>query len=197
MSFGYNVFKNYQVRLSQWKVNDKLRFFHGDGPAQQIEAGSKLGGNYPCVGCTSHSCMFSDLAHTFRSDTLTLSERQKFVTAGKAWKKGGIKPLDKLSAKELTNELQAHGVLVDNMDKKQLEAKFEEIRAGINNVPALLQSKPSTSPQVLNLQQYEILPVEPLHDLKGHFSNLIDETVALTQGNVKTEVLKVKDTALS
>lgn len=28
-----------------------VRFFHGDGPAMQFEAGNKIGGYYSCVGC--------------------------------------------------------------------------------------------------------------------------------------------------
>ena len=33
------------------RVNDVLRFFHGDGPAMQFEAGNKIGGYYCCIGC--------------------------------------------------------------------------------------------------------------------------------------------------
>lgn len=36
-------------------VHDVTRFFHGDGSAQQVEAGAKIGGNYICVGCTAKS----------------------------------------------------------------------------------------------------------------------------------------------
>ena len=84
--------------------------FHGDGPAQQIEAGSKIGGNHPCVGCTAHSSMFSDLAHTFRADTVPIAGRQSFVTTGGAWRRGGCKPLDKLTVKDLRTELEAHSI---------------------------------------------------------------------------------------
>ena len=32
-------------------IQDKVRFFHGDGPAAQFEAGNKIGWYYCCVGC--------------------------------------------------------------------------------------------------------------------------------------------------
>ncbi len=32
-------------------VQDILRFFHGDGPAQQFEAGHNQGGTYSCKEC--------------------------------------------------------------------------------------------------------------------------------------------------
>ena len=56
-----------------------LRFFHGDGSAQQFEAGNKIGGNYPCVGCEAHSGGLDYLAYTFRAKHLLLGERQSFI----------------------------------------------------------------------------------------------------------------------
>ena len=45
------------------------------------------------------------------------------------------------------------------------------------NVPALLQGSPETPLTDLYLDKYEISPVEPLHDVKGRLSNLIDEII--------------------
>ena len=42
-------------------------------------------------------------------------------------------------------------------------------------VPALLQGVPDKPLQDFGLEHYEISPVEPLHDVKGHISNLLDE----------------------
>ena len=50
--------------------------------------------------------------------------------------------------------------------------EFDDIRLGVNNFPALLQGNPEVSLQSLNLQYYEVSPTEPLHDLKGHLSNM-------------------------
>ncbi len=67
---------------------------------------------------------------------------------------------------------------------------------GITNVPALLQTAPHTSLASLSLRKYEIAPSEPLHDLKGHFANVIDETLHLLSGQVLAKVLKIKNTIL-
>ena len=155
-------------------MKDVVRVFHGDGPAQQIEAGSKIGGNYPCVGCIAQSSPFSDLAHCYRADTLSISARQASVTTGKAWKNGGTKPLDKLHVKDLRVELQAHGITTKKRTKSQMDSDFDKLRAGINNVPALLQGNPRLDLDTAFLQHYEIIATEPLHDLKGHISNLVD-----------------------
>ena len=42
------------------EVVDVIRFFYGDGPAAQFEAGHKQGGTYCCVGCGAESGRFSD-----------------------------------------------------------------------------------------------------------------------------------------
>ena len=68
-------------------INDVMRFFHGDGPAQQFEAGQHIGGDYFCVGCTVKSCRADDLAYAFRSQHLTITDRQAFVLQGKSWEK--------------------------------------------------------------------------------------------------------------
>ena len=45
------------------KVVDPIRFFKGDKPAAEFEAGVSCGGNYPCVGCTCHRDRFADFSH--------------------------------------------------------------------------------------------------------------------------------------
>ncbi len=67
-------------------VTDVIRFFHGDGPAQQFESGNTVGGNYSCVSCSVRSDRMDDLAYTYRSNKLTLSQRQEFLLEGKAWR---------------------------------------------------------------------------------------------------------------
>ena len=143
--------------------------FHGDGPAQQFEAG---GGNYSCVGCGARTDRMDDIAYTFRCVKLSIAERQSFQA----------QPLDKLLIKDLQKELRARDSDVQGKLKPILEKEFEELRLGINNFPAILQDNPQASLSSINLQQYEISPSEPLHDLKGHLSNVIDEspTIAST-----------------
>ena len=44
-------------------IHDVVRFFHGDGPAQQFEGGHKQGGTYSCVGCGAKTVLFDDFAY--------------------------------------------------------------------------------------------------------------------------------------
>ena len=91
-------------------VHDHVRFFHGDGPAMQFEAGNKIGGHYSCVGCEARSSRFDDLAYCFHAHHPTLTERQEFILRGEAWKHSQINPLNKLRVTELRRELPMHGI---------------------------------------------------------------------------------------
>ena len=46
---------------------------------------------------------------------------------------------------------------------------------GIQHLPALFFTEPEASPENMLLELYEILPCEPLHDVKGHIQNLFEE----------------------
>ena len=86
-------------------ITDVVRFFHGDGPAQQFEAENKVGGHYPCVACDAKSSCFDDLAYCFHANCVTLEDRQKFILKGVSWKRKHINPLSDLNIAELRVEL--------------------------------------------------------------------------------------------
>ena len=52
---------------------------------------------------------------------------------------------------------------------------LDDILHGVVRVPALLLPNPTQTLASLNLQKYEVLASEPLHDLKGHLINIIME----------------------
>lgn len=96
--------------------------------------------------------------------------------------------MDKLKVQDLRTELQMRGMETKGKRKQELEADFDEFRRGITNVPALLQGAADKSLAEFNLNKYEISLIEPLHDIKGHLSNIIDEIKVLVTGPVKMKV---------
>ena len=114
-------------------ITDILRFFYGDGPAQQYEAGNSIGGIYPCVRCAVDTDTIVNLECAFKCQTMTLQERQHFVLEGTAWKKGGMNIYDKLKKAELTEELQVRQINTRGMNKKQMDETLRSIHAGITN----------------------------------------------------------------
>ena len=119
-------------------------------------------------------------------------ERQAFIIAGEAWKHKKINPLSNLKVADLRKELSVRGIAVDGKKNKQLQEELDNLQNGISNVPALLQNTPQASLASLNIQSYEVLPSEPLHDLKGHFHNIIEECLAAAPSTVKRIVTEVK-----
>ena len=81
--------------------------------------------------------------------------------------------------------------------KPELERDFDELRRGITNVPALLQGVADRPLAEFSLNHYEISPVEPLHDLKGHLSNIIDEIKVLVTGPAKQRVNSICSSVLA
>ena len=74
---------------SKIAISDVIRFFHGDGPAQQYEGGHKQGGIYRCVGCGGKTELFDDFAYCHHAEKRSYRDCQEFVTRGLAWKKRG------------------------------------------------------------------------------------------------------------
>ena len=179
------------------KVMDTLRFFHGDGPAQQFEAGNSISGNYCCVGCGVKSSRIDDIAYAFRCPLLSLKYRQEFLLQGIAWKNINVRPLDKLLLTDLKKELSLRDLPVAGKKKPALEKDYDDIRLGINNFPALLQGNPEATLESLNIHHYEVSPTEPLHDLKGHLGNIVDETLNIATGEILQEIKKVKAAVLT
>ena len=88
------------------------------------------------------------------------------------------------------------GVKTAGKKKDELSEVFDNLRRGINNVPALLQPDPETDLQNMHLHRYEICPSEPLHDIKGHLSNVFEETSKLLSGEALTKFTNICSTVL-
>ena len=50
---------------------DTVRFFRGDMPAHEFEAGHNRGSNYPCTACQTKVYRYDDLTHAFCMKMIT------------------------------------------------------------------------------------------------------------------------------
>ena len=180
------------------EIWDKLRFFCGDKPAQQFERGTQIGGTYKCGGCGCKDALMPDLSHALRREWRSMATLQSVVTAGKFGDtQNRLKPLDGLKVNELREELQARGVKdTAKKLKPQLQEELSLILEGAQRVPTLLTLNPTQPLSTLNLEDYEVLDCEPLHDLKGHLYNLLPEVPHLLPDPLKQECLQILDTTL-
>ena len=81
-----------------------------------------------------------------------------------------------MSKDELITELSGRNANFSCTEsKKNLETKLEEIMRGIQRLPALMYYNPQNDIHQINLETYEILFTEPLHDISNHIKNLYTE----------------------
>ena len=89
---------------------------------------------------------------------------QSLATQGPYGKQAGVmRPFETLKVDELQGNFRhKHDVLQEMLEK---------LLRGVASVLALLLTNPTQSLLSLNIDKYEVVTSEPLHDLKGH--NLI------------------------
>ena len=89
--------------------------------------------------------------------------------------KHGKFPFSNLTKGDLVTELRGRGLIEESHKSKQLmEYALTQKLCGVNMVPGLLYS--NDFKEIKNaLPDYEILPVEPCHDIPGHIKNVYTE----------------------
>ena len=103
---------------------------------------------------------------------------QEIAIGGKFGRQSGVlEPFKTLSVDQLQQVKQ----------KKEAEAVLTDALKGVQRVPSILITNPTINPTDLHLQHCTILGSEPLHDLKGHLSNVFTELPYLLKGGIKEE----------
>ena len=162
------------------EITDRMRFFKGDGPAVEYESGQQKGGYFYCI-CGIHSDKVTELDHAFRCPMKTVDERQKTVLEGSVGHQNTLnkkpKPFANLSKADIELEVLERKLnWRQNMTKSELQFELSQELSGISRVPALFYSTPLETLENLNLQFYDILPSESMHDIAGHISNIFEES---------------------
>ena len=65
-----NASKFPTLTCGHFELYDRVRFFHGDSPAYQLEACQQKGCDYPCLQCTVNINRSSDNVHSYYQQTL-------------------------------------------------------------------------------------------------------------------------------
>ncbi|XP_071138708.1 uncharacterized protein [Mytilus edulis] len=110
---------------------------------------------------------------------LDLEDRRKLVVEGSCWRKikdGIINPFQNLKKEELIDELEERGVDTFHMNlKSRLQEELTSVLHGICRPPALLMTQPDKTSTEMNIEGYEVMPCEPLHDICNIVQNIITE----------------------
>ena len=160
------------------EYQDVLRLCHGDNPARAHETGQQKGGHYFCSTCGVHCDRTSELDHVLNCKLRTLHSKQQTILKGAIARRNSMlykaKPLHSLSRPDLERELASREVF-DSGSVKHLQGMLDKQMCGQQRVPALLFNCPKTSLKDLGLDRYEVLLMEPLHDIGHHIENVFTE----------------------
>lgn len=104
---------------------------------------------------------------------------------------GAIKPFESLNSSQLQEELRARKEYDYGNTKKDRHSVLMETLQGVQRVPTLLINNPTQNLQELNLQNYNILDCEPLHDLKGHMQHVLTELPSILDEPLKTDCARI------
>ena len=86
-----------------------------------------------------------------------------------------MQPFQQMSKDDMIRKSKGRNLPTDGLLKPALQNQWREELKGIQRVPALCFPEHSASMKDLNLTQYEIVPVEPFHDLKEHINDILKE----------------------
>ena len=103
-----------------------------------------------------------------------LEEKQSLVLKGKFGKSDATGPFKSLKAENIRAELKSRGVDAHG-NKKELQERLTDLMRGTSRVPGLLFGSQKHSLDALNLQDYEVLFLEPLHTCLNHIANILTE----------------------
>ena len=150
-------------------IHDKMRFCKGDGPAVEFECGQQRGGHFSCAGCAVHANRVYELDHASRCKVTTYLERQHSVLGGPIGRKLSMamhpKPFANMSKSDLEKEVAARGLATNGELKPDLQRTLTSHLRGKIRVPALLFLNSDVPIPSLHLEDYEVLPCEPMHDI--------------------------------
>ena len=107
-----------------------------------------------------------------------------------------VAPFDGLKIDQIRSELRSRQYYDFGKLKKDMAKDLHDILKGVQRVPSLLLLNPTQELSALNLDRYSILDSEPLHDVKGHLSNLFEELPKLLGKEHQDKCLKLMKSKL-
>ena len=161
----------------------------------QFETGNQKGGHYFCANVDINYIQTDGISYCYQLPITTLSCKQKQVIDGKYGKENSIqskvKPFMSLEKNELMQELSSRSIkYLQNATKCNLEIILKKALKGTVRVPILIKNYPVHGLKTLNLEQYEMKLVEPMHDIGGHITNLFHELPKHLKKNGKQLLLE-------
>ena len=144
--------------------NDKYRLTLGDNPVRCAETSQNKSGHYHCCSLPLHMKEFDNFQE------LVKVEHQSIDMLRETANKGNFFDLEEnidLNLQKLNSRDYCDANNLNYLNMQEAQKLHESGLRGRQGVPLLLRGNPFTPLSDLNLEDYEVMPVEPLHDIKG------------------------------
>lgn len=105
---------------------------------------------------------------------ITLEDRRQHLTKGLLWEES-FHPFKNPKKNQILDEFDKRDITVEKDDKPSLDNQLRELMHGICRAPALMLEDPTKSAKELNIDNYEVMQFEPLHDITNVVQNLLTE----------------------
>lgn len=102
--------------------------------------------------------------------------------------RGETNPFQKLRQEEIAVELENHNIWTDKETKSALSNLLTQKLHGICRPPALMRKDPLKSAKDININNYEVLSWEPLHDITNIVQNITTEPLFHVPKEIQKEI---------
>ena len=176
------------IEVGKTTIKDSLAYFTGDMQSRWFELGVQRGGHFKCgSGCGASLAQNTSYAQQVNRLVPSLTQLQQRATAGVVAAESGATNLQGLLVADLRREVRARNIKCNKADTMQ-QLLLQQLQ-GQQRVPALLTLNPTMIQS--ELRRYQIMAVEPLHDFKGHISNIMKELEdAIADGSVLRDITR-------
>ena len=195
---------NTKCEVNGCVISDVMKFFKGDGPAIQLESGNQKGGWFFCPCCTVHVADTNNYNKVLNIPYTDLQDRIDSLTKSslglEACRNDSFHILDveKMDRVQIENELHMHepqgkkSFISGKTSMETLKGRLKTVYKGVRR-PLLLNEGTKIPDQ---LSDYEISPIEPLHDCVGHLKNIWKIFPELVPASQKKAVEKIMRDAM-
>jgi len=158
-----------KITINNITYDDKFRITFGDNPVRCSEAGQNKSGHYRLCSLPLHIKSFSTFKELMNAQHLNINEQRNMANRG-----GFLRDIESnhtINLQEINSREYCKKRKIPFLDAVDAEKKQKLDLSGRKCLPALLSKNPIDDLEEINLQDWEIMCTECLHDSKGHSKN--------------------------
>ena len=152
------------VKLDNIIFKDSFKISFGDNPVRCCEMGQNKSGRYRVCSLPLNIDEFYSFKDLLSHKHLTINEKRAIACKGIFFDSDDN---NEVNLQEINSSSYCRSVSIPFTDAKDAAMKQSLALCGIKSTPAMLSKHPYTELGLLNLNEWDVLPMEVLQDIKG------------------------------